>query len=204
MQEEYQVFNGLRFRRDKKSGYYLNSTICKRIHVYVWEYYNGKVPKGYEVHHIDGDKNNNNIENLMILTKSDHLKIHASQMDADKINKLRKNLSVFARPKAVEWHKSDEGRKWHKQHIEKQREKEAFQKEVFCNNCGTLFLTKSVKPNNFCCNACKSAFRRKNGADLIERKCAICGNVFLTNKYKQTKTCSNKCAQKYRWGKYES
>ena len=32
----------------------------------------------YAIHHIDGDKLNNNIENLMMLTHSDHSKLHNS------------------------------------------------------------------------------------------------------------------------------
>ena len=43
MSEKYQYFNGLKFTRDDKTGYYLNSTIRKRMHRYVWEFYNGQI-----------------------------------------------------------------------------------------------------------------------------------------------------------------
>ena len=51
MSSKYQYFNGLKFTRDDKTGYYLNSTIEKRMHRYVWEFYNGPIPKGYDIHH---------------------------------------------------------------------------------------------------------------------------------------------------------
>ena len=34
------------------------------------------LPKGYEVHHIDMNKLNNDINNLAVLTKSEHAKLH--------------------------------------------------------------------------------------------------------------------------------
>ena len=58
MSEKFQFFDGRKFTRDEKTGYYLCSTkdligSRKRMHVYVWEYYNGLVPEGYHIHHID-------------------------------------------------------------------------------------------------------------------------------------------------------
>lgn len=35
-----------------------------------------QLPKGYEVHHIDMNKLNNDINNLAVLTKSEHAKLH--------------------------------------------------------------------------------------------------------------------------------
>ena len=35
-----------------------------------------QLPKGYEVHHIDMNKLNNDINNLTVLTKSEHAKLH--------------------------------------------------------------------------------------------------------------------------------
>ena len=65
------IFDNLVFRRDKKTGYYLNAKTHKRLHVYVWEHFNGKIPRGCEIHHKDFDKSNNEIGNLQMLTKKD-------------------------------------------------------------------------------------------------------------------------------------
>lgn len=43
------------------------------IHRLVWETYKGKIPKNKEVDHIDGDTNNNNIENLQVITRRGNL-----------------------------------------------------------------------------------------------------------------------------------
>ena len=45
-----------------------------RMHRFVWEHYNGKIPDGYDVHHKDGNTHNNSIENLeIVLEKNSHV-----------------------------------------------------------------------------------------------------------------------------------
>ena len=44
------------------------------VHSLVWEAFNGKVPKGYEINHIDHDKSNNSLTNLELVTHSENLK----------------------------------------------------------------------------------------------------------------------------------
>jgi hypothetical protein len=46
-------------------------------HVYVWEQHHGRpVPPGHDVHHKDHDKLNNDIDNLQLVTKVEHKRIH--------------------------------------------------------------------------------------------------------------------------------
>lgn len=49
----------------------------RHVHVIEWERHNGSVPKGMIVHHKDEDKMNWNIDNLELLTRSEHIKIHS-------------------------------------------------------------------------------------------------------------------------------
>ena len=198
MAEKYQWFDGKKFTRDDKAGYYLNSTIHKRMHIYVWEFYNGKVPKGCEIHHIDFDKSNNDISNLQLLTISEHRKLHSDLLIDEQRASKRENFNTNARPKAIEWHKSEDGRLWHKQQYE--ITKNALHKivEKQCIQCGKTF-SGEIKCK-FCSNACKSAYRRTQGLNNVIRICVICGNEFATDKYKHSVTCSRKCAAKYRQG----
>jgi hypothetical protein len=46
------------------------------LHRDVWRHHYGNIPVGYDVHHLDEDKHNNRIENLALLTKSEHTKLH--------------------------------------------------------------------------------------------------------------------------------
>jgi len=47
--------------------------------IYENEY--GPIPRGYEIHHIDGNHNNNDISNLKAVTIQEHYDIHYAQKD---------------------------------------------------------------------------------------------------------------------------
>lgn len=188
-------YDGLKFTRDEKTGYYLNSTNRVRMHVYVWQKEVGDIPKGYEIHHINRDKADNRIENLRLMKTSEHRKLHASIMTEEHKEKLRRNLDEKARPKASEWHGSEEGREWHRRHYDEFKEKLHRKEKVTCANCGREF--EGEPHSRFCSNACKSAWRRKEGIDNEERVCPICGRVFLVSKYSKKIYCSTKCGGKH-------
>lgn len=67
-----------KWREDKKTGYYICTTgERKRLHVKVWERFWGvSVPEDCVIHHLDWNKKNNNIENLICVTVAEHEKIH--------------------------------------------------------------------------------------------------------------------------------
>lgn len=52
----------------------------------MWEEVNGPIPRddngfAYEIHHVDGDRTNNNIDNLKLVSIKEHLDIHLKQED---------------------------------------------------------------------------------------------------------------------------
>ena len=68
----FQYYDNRKFTL-RNTGYYALSTNDRMlIHRYVWENEKGKIPKKWDIHHIDNDKSNNNIDNLECLPKSDH------------------------------------------------------------------------------------------------------------------------------------
>ena len=191
-----QHFNGKKFTLDQHTGYYKHSNVF--MHRYVWEYYNGKIPEGYEIHHKDLNRNNNNIDNLECISVSNHRKLHTDLLTDEQREWKRRNFDKNALPKAIEWHKSEKGSEWHSEHIKKQREKGAFTKELICTNCGKVYVGEKHGETSFCSNACKSAYRRKMGLDLAPAICTCCGKYFKTNKFKPAKTCSRSCANRMR------
>ena len=44
-----------------------------KVHRLVWEGFNGKIPEGMEVNHIDEDKSNNSIKNLNLMTHKENM-----------------------------------------------------------------------------------------------------------------------------------
>lgn len=189
------ICDNYKFRKDKKRGYWYCSVLHKYLHVYVYEKYNGKIKKGYEVHHRDKNKDNNNIDNLILLSVHEHRELHANELTEKDKEWRRKNLNDNARPKACEWHKSKEGRKWHKEHFQNMKDKLFTLKDFKCLQCGKEYQSVQIE-SKFCCNACKSKWRRVNHLDDEERCCVICGNKYKTSKYSKVKTCNKECAKK--------
>lgn len=196
MNEKFLYFDGLKFTRDKVTGYYLNSTLMIRMHRYVWQYFYGEIPKGYEIHHIDGDKSNNDIKNLEMLDGCEHRKLHGAKMVREHYDELVQRMN-HAREYANKWHGSKAGKAWHMLHYEQMKENLHCKVEVLCTNCGKPFFSTRKRSNHFCSNSCKAAWRRKTGVDNEERKCEYCGQKFIVNKYSKTRFCSGSCANKF-------
>lgn len=72
------MFNGKKYRRDKKTGYYVCTTGSRRrLHVVMWETEAGRsVPVGCVIHHVNWDKSVNEAWNLVCVLVSEHERIH--------------------------------------------------------------------------------------------------------------------------------
>jgi hypothetical protein len=183
-----QEFNGRKYYQYE--GRYFTSH-KRKMHRDVWEHYNGKIPKGYHIHHIDGNPSNNDISNLQLMEASEHL-----TMEVKKRHKQNPEWSKRFYEKGIEmakdWHKSEEGRKWHSEHAKK-----IFATRIIytlnCQVCGKAYQTKIVNNSKFCSNNCKSAHRRLSGVDNEERICIVCNAEFTCNKYYSQSKCKRGC-----------
>ncbi len=191
---EHQEHFGRLFYKDHKTGYWISTDYPRiRAHRWVWENYFGKIPKKLHIHHKDFDKSNNLIENLTIMSCSDHIKLHFDS-DNDRMRKQRIHISNV-RPLTKKWHASVEGRTWHKLHALKGKFGNWEAKEYNCEECGNVYQSKKRSNSKFCSNACKSKWRRKQGIDNIEKTCPVCNNTYITNRYSRSKTCSRICGK---------
>lgn len=137
----------------------------KRLHRAVWEYFNGEIPNGFHIHHIDGNRANNRPENLRLMQGNDHCKIHAEE--ESRIENGKRAIR-FAIAKAPEWHKSQNGQKWHSKHA-KEYWSERKPEEYICTMCGEKFMTRHVykNGNRFCGPNCRAKYGRKKRAGLL-------------------------------------
>ncbi len=67
----------------------------------VWETANGPIPDGMEIHHIDGDRNNNDLCNLMMVTIHEHLDIHMRQEDWGAVQAILMRMDVVERGESI-------------------------------------------------------------------------------------------------------
>jgi hypothetical protein len=120
-------------------------------HRWVWESINGPIAEGMEIHHKDKNKSNNEIENLEIVSRSEHQAIHAKeQAQIDQLNKVRH----------IAWLKSEEGRK-----CISEKGKEVWKNRkphiIICEYCG---VNKEFKRwARFCCKSCYMKWRHRAG-----------------------------------------
>lgn len=187
--ETKQEFNGEVFY---KCGEYFQHK-GKRLHRTVWSYFFGEIPEGYHIHHINGNKSDNRVENLEIRLESDHLSYHSSLPEA---REHQMYAIKCAQEKARLWHKTPEARALHSQWA-KEGAKKVKPVSLVCQHCGKSFESKN-RNAKFCSGSCKTASRNASGVDNEIRECPSCGKKYEVNKYSRGKCCSKKCSWKIR------
>lgn len=84
------IYDGYTWTKNRY-GYYVNTSDKKinenLLHRYIWSEKFGKIKDGYVIHHVDFDKNNNNISNLISLERCAHSKLHGAKRKKTKIDK---------------------------------------------------------------------------------------------------------------------
>ena len=69
-------FNGKKYS-EKPSGYWIRTDRSRgAMHRDIWEYYNGPIPEGFQIHHINGIRGDNDINNLEMVEAAEHSRRH--------------------------------------------------------------------------------------------------------------------------------
>ena len=158
-----QYFDGGLYRLWPSEKYYARGG--KRLHRDVWVHAFGVIPGGSHIHHRDGNTANNNIANLECLPANEHL--------SDAWHARRGGLSVehfseLARSRATEWHKSEEGRLWHRRNAMRTQSWTKWKRETkpceFCQKPFDALVRKNGHTSKYCSPNCKSASYRARNA----------------------------------------
>ena len=214
MIKDITIYKGKKYTRypeskDRVSRVYFQRS-KKRLHRVIYEDNYGPIPKGWHIHHKDGDTLNNDISNLEAKKGSDHIKEHMLEKmrDKDFKEKVLMNLKI-AQEEAKAWHSSPDGRKQHLKNgkillsSSPLREKKY---ECTCVVCEKIYFIdqlqyNSPRKNIYCSRNCKATGRHRSGIDNEQRKCAWCSSTFTVNKYSKIKCCSVSCSSYLRESK---
>ena len=180
--ETQKKFAGFKFY--KNAGKNFCCTIS--IHRFIWQYFNGEIPEGYEVHHRDFNHENNDISNLELVTKDEHKRIHTaikSKRKPDK--KLMFTCAVCGR----EYLAPNRGNNTYCSiECKKFAERTRAIKIKNCEVCGKEFSTS--EDARFCSRKCIGESLKRQET----KTCPVCGKIFSDVISKHRKHCSPECA----------
>jgi len=82
---------GTEYARGYKRVYFDGKTCA--VHRVIWEMFNGAIPDGMQVDHIDGNPENNKIENLRLVTSSQNAmnRVHKSKIKIKNVSLCAEN-----------------------------------------------------------------------------------------------------------------
>lgn len=163
------------------------------LHREIWKDIHGPIPTGCDIHHADLDPLNNDPSNLVCVTRAEHRAIHGptrTQEDYDQ------HLAAI-RPLATEWHRSEEGRAWHREHGSKMWDGPGFEyRTIVCAQCGEEFQSRSPNPVALCSTKCRNLNMVVAERHQEDRVCPECAGTFRISKYMRTVYCGRSCASK--------
>lgn len=115
-----------------------------------WEYNNGAIPKGYDIHHKNKNKLDDSIENLEIIKHNEHAKLH---------NKITFNKFVCKR--------------CNKQFVLTGKEKHGNRyKNRYCS--AKCFENRGRTFNKFICKRCAKVFIKIKSNSYVYKYCSVC------------------------------
>lgn len=183
--DKQQKFNGVVYRENTHAYFRTQQS----IHQSVYRYYCGEIPIGYEVHHKNGKKNDNNISNLQLLSKEQHGKLHSIHVIPFNFLKLQKFVCQNC------------GKEFEKPNVGTNKFCTPKCRQIYfsklphitasCEYCGKIFKTHK-KTQRFCSNECAAKEKSKNHSEI--RICPNCGKNFIVSQSVRKVYCSNDCA----------
>lgn len=163
MKKEVIVYNGKNYTRYPDSNkrslreYYYHSFTgrTETLHTSIWKDHYGPVPKGYIIHHKDGNPQNNDISNLECITQKEHMRRH---WEDEAWAKERRAICSVAQ-------------------LQRKRSR------CVCQYCGAEFLSPFPERARFCSRKCIERNRLKNRVYSYQKICAKCGKEFGTSSW---------------------
>ncbi|MBR1645718.1 MAG: HNH endonuclease [Selenomonadaceae bacterium] len=173
--------SGLKFSRNKTKRF----TCTVSLYRFIWTYFNGEIPEGYEIHHRDFNHDNNDISNLQLLPKTEHRQLH---QPVNEENEAKKNAKYHCAVCGKEF-KSRRGKLVYcSAECRRSAEKTRATKTKICEMCGKEFSTTSDA--RFCSRKCVGESLKKQETKI----CPICGKTFSDIVSNHRKYCSVECA----------
>jgi len=125
-----------------------------RAHRELWMEAFGPIPDGYHIHHLDENRKNNALSNLLVVNASEHAKGH--MQDDQRKKQARDNIQI-AQEAAKIWHGSDKGKAWHRKHFDAVMENIG---DKVCDECGVEYTPTNFR-QRFCCKRCGNRFKMR-------------------------------------------
>lgn len=175
---EHIIYKGNKYKRTRE-GYYLRTD---RLHRRIWEDNFGAIPEGFHIHHKNGIKGDNRIENLECISEVEHHSLHF-----DPEIQLKAMHSKESRAKAASWARSKEARSLFSGYAKKHW-KERKPIERTCVICNVSFQTMNFSGTKYCSRKCRqfSGYRSSKS----KRSCEMCGKDFVSQR---GRACSRQC-----------
>lgn len=185
----------------KQTGYYQSTTAIdgrrQWLHRYTYEREVGAIPEGCHVHHKNGDRDNNEIENLACLEGAAHRREHLS--DATARGRTPESLARLAE---MRWLAASARRGLY---VGPRKQRKGLVRKVVCNTCRTEFELKKTDSDRtvYCSEKCSQHTRLvyTDAFYAAERPCLHCGESFAPGirAAGSKQFCSSSCRDKYRY-----
>lgn len=184
------IFNGKRYKYNKATGYYIlyDKDYKKRngemLHRAIWEFYSGKkIPSGHIIHHIDGNRGNNDYNNLMCVTPAEHAALHGWAEKQRARAKANPEAVKNFIDKARAYHQSPEGRAEASKHFKKNMDK--VRETRTCVLCGKTFeyCNTANADDRKVCYKCKDCWKHKairRGLRYKDWKRCLCSELGIS------------------------